>query len=60
MGGRAPRARGQLNSDRRCSFCGKSQKQVKTLISGPKGVAICDECVRLAVEIIEEKGHFPI
>ena len=36
-----------------CSFCGKSQRQVKKLIAGP-GVYICDECVALCVEILEE------
>ncbi|HEY8202957.1 MAG TPA: ATP-dependent Clp protease ATP-binding subunit ClpX [Actinomycetota bacterium] len=38
----------------KCSFCGKSQKQVKKLISGP-GVYICDECINLCNEIIEEE-----
>jgi len=38
----------------KCSFCGKSQKQVKKLIAGP-GVYICDECIDLCVEIIEEE-----
>ena len=38
----------------KCSFCGKSQKQVKKLIAGP-GVYICDECIELCVEIIEEE-----
>ena len=37
-----------------CSFCGKSQKQVKRLIAGP-GVYICDECIDLCNEIIEEE-----
>ena len=36
-----------------CSFCGKSQRQVKKLIAGP-GVYICDECIDLCNEIIEE------
>ena len=35
----------------KCSFCGKSQKQVKKLIAGP-GVYICDECIDLCNEII--------
>ena len=35
----------------KCSFCGKSQKQVIKLIAGP-GVYICDECIELCVEII--------
>src|SRR3954453_8146171 len=37
----------------KCSFCGKSQKQVKKLIAGP-GVYICDECIDLGNDIIEE------
>src|SRR5690554_864692 len=42
--------RGQL----KCSFCGKAQEQVKKLIAGP-GVYICDECIELCNEIIEEE-----
>jgi len=38
----------------KCSFCGKSQKQVKKLIAGP-GVYVCDECIELCNEIIEEE-----
>ena len=38
----------------KCSFCGKSQKQVKKLIAGP-GVYICDECIELCNEIIDEE-----
>ena len=38
----------------KCSFCGKSQKQVQQLIAGP-GVYICDECVELCNEIIDER-----
>ncbi|NCG38701.1 MAG: ATP-dependent Clp protease ATP-binding subunit ClpX [Actinobacteria bacterium] len=38
----------------KCSFCGKSQKQVKKLIAGP-GVYICDECIDLCNEIVEEE-----
>jgi ATP-dependent Clp protease ATP-binding subunit ClpX len=38
----------------KCSFCGKSQKQVKKLIAGP-GVYICDECIELCNEIMEEE-----
>ena len=37
----------------RCSFCGKSQEQVRKLIAG-QGVYICDECINLCQEIIEE------
>lgn len=38
----------------RCSFCGKSQEQVERLIAGPGGIYICDQCVALCQEIIEE------
>jgi ClpX C4-type zinc finger len=40
----------------RCSFCGKSQDQVRRLIAGPNGVYICDGCVNLCREIIEERS----
>src|SRR3546814_14491238 len=40
----------------KCSFCGKSQKQVKKLIAGP-GVYICDECIDLCNEISEERSE---
>lgn len=39
----------------RCSFCGKSQSQVRKLIAGPNGTYICDECVEICTEIIEEE-----
>ena len=42
----------------KCSFCGKSQKQVKKLIAGP-GVYICDECIDLCNDIIEEELSEP-
>ena len=41
----------------RCSFCGKSQYQVKRLIAGPEGVYICDECVETCAEIVEEEVY---
>ncbi|QNM04732.1 ATP-dependent Clp protease ATP-binding subunit ClpX [Qiania dongpingensis] len=41
--------------DVRCSFCGKTQEQVKKLIAGGKDVYICDECVELCAELIEEE-----
>lgn len=44
----------QDNNQYRCSFCGKSQEQVKRIIAGP-GVYICDECVELCGEIIKEE-----
>ncbi|MBO5656975.1 MAG: ATP-dependent Clp protease ATP-binding subunit ClpX [Agathobacter sp.] len=40
----------------RCSFCGKPQEQAGRLIAGPNGVYICDACVDLCAEIIEEEG----
>lgn len=39
----------------RCSFCGKTQDQVRKLIAGPGGAYICDECVDICTEIIEEE-----
>ncbi|MDF5752120.1 ATP-dependent Clp protease ATP-binding subunit ClpX [Spongiactinospora sp. TRM90649] len=39
----------------KCTFCGKSQKEVRKLIAGPGGVYICDECVELCNELIEEE-----
>ena len=47
---------GRMNDDKiRCSFCGKSQQQVRKLIAGPNGAYICDECVDICSEIIEEE-----
>src|SRR5438270_9340048 len=40
----------------RCSFCGKSQEQVHRLIAGPGGVYICDECIDLCTEIVDEES----
>jgi len=45
---------GEGSEQLKCSFCGKSQRQVKKLIAGP-GVYICDECIDLCNEIIEEE-----
>ncbi len=39
----------------KCSFCGKSQEAVRKLIAGPDGIYICDECISLCSEIIEEE-----
>ena len=39
----------------RCSFCGKSEEQVRKLIAGPEGVYICDECVGICSEIIDDE-----
>ena len=46
---------GRRDDEIRCSFCGKSQGQVRKLIAGPKGAYICDECVDICAEIIEEE-----
>ena len=46
---------GETSDLLKCSFCGKSQKQVKKLIAGP-GVYICDECIDLCNEIIRMRG----
>ena len=43
-------------ADAKCSFCGKSQTQVKKVVAGPNGVYICNECVALCVEIMTEEG----
>ena len=42
----------------RCSFCGKVQAQVRKLIAGPNGAYICDECIEVCSEIIEEEFEF--
>lgn len=42
----------------RCSFCGKTQTEVETLVAGP-GVFICDECVQLCRQIIDKKKRRP-
>ena len=46
---------GRSDDEIRCSFCGKSQGQVRKLIAGPKGAYICDECVDICAESIEEE-----
>ncbi len=48
----------EQNEQLLCSFCGKSQRQVKKLIAGP-GVYICDECIDLCNEIIDEELTAP-
>lgn len=44
-----------MDSKVRCSFCNKTQDQVRKLIAGPSGIYICDECIDLCSEIIEEE-----
>jgi ATP-dependent Clp protease ATP-binding subunit ClpX len=46
---------GKISGEIRCSFCNKTQDQVKKLIAGPAGVYICDECVEICSDIIEEE-----
>ena len=47
---------GKITEDRiRCSFCGKPDTQVRKMIAGPNGAYICDECVDICAEIIEEE-----
>ena len=43
----------------RCSFCGKTEDQVRKLIAGPGGAYICDECIGICSEIIDEQFHTP-
>ena len=47
---------GKNDNKIRCSFCGKTQDQVGRLISGPNGAFICDECVDICAEIIDEEA----
>ena len=44
-----------MGSDIRCSFCNKTQNQVRKLIAGPEGVYICDECIEICADILEEE-----
>ena len=44
-----------IGSDIRCSFCNKTQNQVRKLIAGPSGVYICDDCVEICTDILEEE-----
>lgn len=50
---------GKMNDDTvRCSFCNKPQSQVRKLIAGPNGTYICDECINICSEIIEEEFEY--
>lgn len=42
----------------RCSFCGKEQDQVRKLISGPRGAYICDECIEVCMEILDDELEY--
>ena len=46
---------GRAEDKVRCSFCGKTQDQVRKLIAGSNNVFICDECIELCSEILEEE-----
>ncbi len=48
----------KYKNDLRCSFCGKTQDEVRKLIAGPDGVFICNDCVDICVGIIEEEYDF--
>ena len=48
----------KYKNDLRCSFCGKTQDEVRKLIAGPEGVFICNECVDICIGIIEEEYDF--
>ena len=47
--------RSDNNKQFRCSFCNKTQDQVRKLVAGPKGVYICDECIEVCMEIMEDE-----
>lgn len=49
---------GRNDDQVRCSFCNKTQAQVRKLIAGPNGTYICDECVEVCAEIIEEELEY--
>ena len=49
---------GRNDDQVRCSFCNKTQNQVRKLIAGPNGAYICDECVDVCTEILEEEFEF--
>ncbi len=44
-----------IGSDIRCSFCNKTQNQVRKLIAGPAGVYICDDCIEICADILEDE-----
>ena len=49
---------GRNDNQVRCSFCNKTQNQVRKLIAGPNGAYICDECIDVCTEILEEEFEF--
>jgi ATP-dependent protease Clp ATPase subunit len=50
---------GAAGEPQRCSFCGKRKPQITLLVASGDGVFICDQCVLLCNEIMEEEGVFP-
>ena len=50
---------GKNDDQIRCSFCNKTQSQVRKLIAGPNGAYICDECIDVCTEILEEESWNP-
>ena len=44
----------KANNDIKCSFCGKSKKDTRKLVAGPPGIYICDECIGICSDIIED------
>ena len=48
----------EKNKSIRCSFCGKTEQQVRRIIQGP-GARICDECVQLCLNILEDELNLP-
>ena len=52
--------RSDNNKQFRCSFCNKTQDQVRKLVAGPKGVYICDECIELCMSILEDENNLNI
>jgi ATP-dependent Clp protease ATP-binding subunit ClpX len=51
---RGKRMAGKFSDNIRCSFCNKTQDQVRKMIAGPAGVYICDECVEICADIVDE------
>ncbi len=51
-----PRQGSGPTSERRCSFCSRDESEIRRLIAGPEGVFICDECVELCREILEDEA----
>ena len=48
---------GRSENKIKCSFCGRTEEQVRKLIAGPDGAYICDECIQICAEILDEEFH---